>query len=258
MRLRYALPLLLLLLVAALAACAPASLADSRLDAATAGRLRLADAAGTVWRGSGVLADATGNWRVPLAWRASPLAALRGVAEIELEPRARRAANGGVAETPLMPQGRIVLNGGLTLGDLRLALPAAALAGLLPALAAIDAGGDLALDAPALRFDGRGGDGALSLRWERARVVVNGTLVDLGTVIVRLTPRASDVSGTLANEGGVLRITGDVAWTNGQLVANAALTPIAALPPAPAQALAAIGPADANGTVRVSWRGTLR
>ena len=40
-----------LLLLAAFAAFAPATLLDARLDAATQGHLRLADASGTVWSG---------------------------------------------------------------------------------------------------------------------------------------------------------------------------------------------------------------
>lgn len=241
MRLRVALPLLLLLLVAAFLAFAPASLADARLAAATSGRLRLADATGTVWHGAGVLTDAHGMWRLPLAWRASPLAALRGVAEVDLVPRGRFVANGGVA-----------------VSDLRVSLPAAALAGVLPSVPAVDTGGDLLLDAPAFRFDGRGGDGALSLRWDRARAVVNGTLLDLGDVTARVTSRENGLAGTFTGEGGALRVAGEFAWSNGQANANATLTPVGPLPPEIALALSAIGPADGNGAVRAAWRGTLR
>jgi general secretion pathway protein N len=240
-KLRVALPILLILIVAAFAALAPASLADSRLDAATGGRLRLADATGTVWRGAGVLTDARGAWRLPLAWGASPLAALRGVVDVDL-----------------VPQGRFVANGGVALSDLRLALPASALASVLPSVPAVDTGGDLLLDAPAFRFDGRNGDGAVSLRWDRARVVVNGALVDLGNVTARLTPREAGVGGTVSSEGGALRVAGDFVWSDGRASANATLTPVRPLPPEIAQALTAIGPADANGAVRVTWRGTLR
>jgi general secretion pathway protein N len=240
-RLRVALPILFLLIVAAFLAFAPASLADARLAAATDGRVRLADATGTVWRGAGVLTDAHGTWRLPLAWRASPLAALRGVADVDLAP-----------------QGRLVANGGVAVNDLRVSLPAAALAGVLPSVPAVDTGGDLLLDAPAFRFDGRGGDGALSLRWDRARAVVNGSLLDLGDVTARVTPRENGLAGTLTGDGGALRVAGDFAWSNGQASVNATLTPVGSLPPEIARVLSAIGPADANGAVRASWRGTLR
>ena len=241
MRLRAALPLLFVLLVAAFAAFAPASLADARLDAATRGRLRLADATGTVWRGAGVLTDAHGTWRLPIAWRASPLAALRGVTDVDL-----------------LPQGHVVANGGVTVGDLRVSLPANALASVLPSVLAVDTGGDLLLEAPAFRFDGRGGDGAFLLRWDRARAIVNGALVDLGNVTARVAPRDAGLAGTLGSEGGTLRVAGEFAWSNGQASADATLTPAGPLPPEIVQALTSIGPADASGAVRLTWRGTLR
>ena len=43
------------LLAAALAVEAPAALLDRQLDTLTQGRLRVADATGTIWRGSGTL-----------------------------------------------------------------------------------------------------------------------------------------------------------------------------------------------------------
>lgn len=238
---RFTLPLLLLLLVAALAASAPATLLDARISALTAERLRIADAAGTVWRGSGVLTDARGAWGIPLAWRASPLAALRGVADVEF-----------------VPQGRIVANGGVTLTDVRVALPARVLAAGVPAAVAVEAGGELLLDAPAFRYDGRAGDGALTLRWDRARIVVNDALVDLGTVTTRVSSRGDGLAGTLSNEGGALRVAGDLTWSNGQASVNATLAPAGTLPPEIIQALRALGPADASGAVRVAWRGALR
>src|SRR5262245_44443627 len=91
--LRFALPVALALLVAAFVALAPATLADVRVAAASGGRLRLADTTGTVWRGSGTLTDAQGLWRIPLRWRVSPPGALRGVADVELEPSGRIVAN---------------------------------------------------------------------------------------------------------------------------------------------------------------------
>ncbi|HET9046494.1 MAG TPA: type II secretion system protein N [Casimicrobiaceae bacterium] len=241
MKARYAVPLFLLLVVIAAIALAPASLVDTTLRSATTGRLHLTDAAGTVWRGRGALTDASGTWQTPIAWRASPLAVLRGGIDVELSP-----------------QGRIVANGGVELRDLRVALPAVALGSALPAVPAIDLGGEVTLDAPLFRYDGRSGDGALALRWERARAVVNGTLVDLGNVTARVTPQGDGLAGVLANEGGVLRVAGNVALSNEKIVADAILTPAPGLPPAIAQALAALGPADASGAVRVSWRGAAK
>ena len=59
----------LVLLAAALAALAPATLIDARVAARTRDRVRLAEASGTVWSGEGTLADAAGRWRLPVSWR---------------------------------------------------------------------------------------------------------------------------------------------------------------------------------------------
>ena len=87
MRLRFALPVVLLLLVVAVAALAPARLVDARLAQATDGRLRLADAAGTVWRGEGIVTDARGALRLPVTWQLSPLAVLAGTAVFSVAPQ---------------------------------------------------------------------------------------------------------------------------------------------------------------------------
>src|SRR6478735_4670748 len=78
--------LVLVLLVAAFAMEAPATLLDRRIDGASGGVLRLADARGTVWAGRGTLADARGRWRLPLGWRADPLALLTGRLAVTLVP----------------------------------------------------------------------------------------------------------------------------------------------------------------------------
>jgi hypothetical protein len=232
---------MLLLLIAAFVALAPATLVDSLIASASERRFRLADATGTVWRGAGALTDASGAWRLPLAWHASPLAALRGAIDVELAPA-----------------GRIVANGGISLSDLRVALPARALASVLPSVPAIDTGGELLLDAPAFRYDGRSGDGALTLKWDNARAVVNGALVDLGSVNARVAPRGAELAGTLSNQGGALRVAGDFSASSDQVAFNGTLTPQASLPPDVARALSALGPADATGAIRVAWRGALR
>ena len=76
MRLRFALPVGLLLLVIAVAAFAPARLVDLQLAQASDGRLRLADAAGTVWRGDGIVTDARGALRLPVSLAALAAGAL--------------------------------------------------------------------------------------------------------------------------------------------------------------------------------------
>jgi len=93
----------LLSVVAVLASQAPASLADLALSQVTQGRVRLADARGTVWNGGGriVLADVADGRVVPgagavrtvagvvvpgvFAWRLSPWPLLVGVLDARIE-----------------------------------------------------------------------------------------------------------------------------------------------------------------------------
>src|SRR5258708_30998046 len=53
----------------ALLIMAPASLIDGRLDALSAGRLRLANASGTLWNGAGDVRVLPGNTGIPVSWR---------------------------------------------------------------------------------------------------------------------------------------------------------------------------------------------
>jgi general secretion pathway protein N len=241
-RLRFALPVGLLLLVVAVVALAPARLVDAQLVQATDGRLRLADAAGTVWRGDGVVTDARGALRLPVTWQLSPLALLKGTAALDVTP-----------------QGEIVAAGdGVSLRNVRIDVPARALDALATRGITAAFGGDLRLDAAAFRYDGRSGDGAVDLRWDRARVAFNGAIVDLGTITARMTPRGADLTGTFTSTGGALRSAGDVVFANGEFGITATLTPAGPLPPELMLLLGALGRADANGAIRVAWRGVLR
>ena len=78
------------LLLGAIAAFAPASLIDRRLAAVSSAKLRMADAAGTVWNGTGILTDATGSWRVHVGWSVSALALARGSVQRDAASRRRR------------------------------------------------------------------------------------------------------------------------------------------------------------------------
>src|SRR5436305_11827644 len=70
------------LVVAAFALLAPVSLLDRQIVSATEGRVRLAAASGTVWRGSGIVSDAQGRWRTPIAWRVDAWPLLRGALSV--------------------------------------------------------------------------------------------------------------------------------------------------------------------------------
>ena len=68
---------LLLLLALAVVAEAPATLVDRQLDASTHGRLRIAEAAGTVWNGSGALVVLPYGSHIPVSWHIDALPLLR-------------------------------------------------------------------------------------------------------------------------------------------------------------------------------------
>ena len=200
MRLSAGLVVAIVLTLVALAALAPATLVDRRLAAATDGRFRIASAGGTVWRGRGALTDARGTWQLPVAWHASPLALARGALALDFGP----VPDSGAV------QGQLLLTGsGAELRNLRALIPAQALASFAPDNVVGTLAGAIAVDAPALRYDGGTVEGAADFRWDRARVAINGSAVDLGTVTVRIAPRGQDLAGTLANTGGALGVAGD-------------------------------------------------
>ena len=68
-----------ILLAAALIIEAPATLLDRRVADLTDGRIRIAAATGTVWRGAGELTLLPDGVRIPIAWRLEPMPLLRGV-----------------------------------------------------------------------------------------------------------------------------------------------------------------------------------
>lgn len=234
----------LVLLVLAFAALAPASLLDARIASMTRDRVRLADAAGTVWTGSGVLSDAQGRWRMPLAWQVSVPAALRGALRVELTPDARSTARGVLSAA----------DSTLDLSSLHVELPAAALASVWTRPPVPRFEGVIVADAPSFRTDGTRVVGALDVRWDRARVGLAGVAVDLGTVEANAHPSAGGMTVSLRNSGGDVALSGEARTEGDALVLDATLTPAPTLP-APALALLrALGPATGDGSVQVTWR----
>ena len=232
--------------IVALAAFTPATFADRIITASTAGRLRLADADGTLWHGRGNISDARGAWRVPIGWTLSPAALLRGAVAVQFEP----LADGGG------PRGNITLReNAIELRDLSLTFPAAAAPRVLADATPVELGGDIVVVAPALRYDmGGSGDGALDARWERARLAWNDAALDLGTVSAHLVPRGRDLAGAITNIGGMARVDGDIALAADSATVRLTIAPGPAAPPAIARAIAALGTPDPNGGVRLQWR----
>jgi len=241
--------ILLVALAAAVVAFLPATLVDGRLAAVTAGKLRVADASGTVWNGRGALTDAAGAWRMPFTWRVSPLDVLRGQREVTLLPPAGASA----------PRGVIGQRGdGVEVRDLALEFPARALTAFFPTGIVPALGGMVSVTSPTMTFAGSQPAGTLDARWTGARIVAGDAIADLGTVRLAVTPRGNDLAGTLGNEGGNVRVQGTLSYTAPSLAVDATLTPAADAPPALLRLFASLGAQDSSGRARFVWRGNVR
>lgn len=236
------------LLLAAIAAFAPASLIDRRLSSIFSGKLRMSDAVGTVWNGSGILTDATGSWRMPVGWSVSVPALAREALRITLLPIAGAS-----------PRGTIDFGtGATTLRDVVIELPANVLTGALPGRAALVVGGNLTIAAAAFDWNGERGNGAMNVRWRDARLVAAGTTTDLGIVDIALEPQGNRLAGHIGNTGGDVRIDGTVTVAASAIGVDAEIAPLPATPPPVLRALAALGTPDSAGAVRIAWRGSPR
>lgn len=246
MRILGLLLLVVALLAGAIAWFAPASLADRAIETNSQGRLRLADTSGTLWSGSGTLTDATNTWRVPLRWTIPPRSLLAPMHELVLAP-----APGMELPTGVVGIGK---DSG-SLRDFAAEIPAQALGA---SLRGVTLGGTLTVRTAALDWNGSQATGSVAAQWRDARLAVGGAVANLGAVDVALAPDGNRLAGPLRNNGGDVRIDGTVSVTGRAVDVSATLAPTAGAPPHIALALAALGPPDANGNVRVAWRGMLQ
>jgi hypothetical protein len=244
---RAAVSLLIALVVAiAFAALAPATLVDGWLSSRTRDALRLAGAEGTVWHGRGIVSDRDGVFALPVAWRVDPWRAIGGDIAITL------VSQPGIA----VAQGGVVLNRrNATLDDVRVRLPAQAVRGASPKLVP-PLGGTLSLSIPSLRIgdEGRDAAGSANVRWSDARLALADTVVDLGQVHAELKLAGDALRGPIANDGGQVTIAGEV-QAGATVAVNLTLAPAPGASQQVSRALAVLGPPDATGAVRITWRG---
>ncbi len=191
-------------------ATAPASWADLALRRASLDRVRLADAAGTVWKGAGrlVLLDGTPGAEVasgfalpgPLQWELRPLALLAGVVDATL-------VMPGMAKP-------IRLNG--SLGEWRVEagavdLPSAELSRLGSPWNTIQPSAQLALRWDALTIRETGFEGRIAI--DLANVSSAMTPVrPLGSYRVDVLANGRDVDLKLATLSGALNLQGSGRW----------------------------------------------
>jgi hypothetical protein len=237
------------LLAAALLVAAPASLLDVRLAAISSDRVRIVNATGTLWRGSGDLIASGSNVREHIAWRLEPWALLRG------ETR-------GTITTDVDRSGNFVFsNSRIEVDGLDWAIPMEALlrAAGAPGLIAA-AGGDFDIHVDRFIRDDETFDIALAAQWRNASLPALGPFarVMLGDVSVEMSGRGREVSGPLTNTGGEVEIAGTVTAVAGATPrVEASLRPRAGIDRDRAATLAAalstLGQPDARGGYRIAW-----
>lgn len=233
----------LALLAFAIGAFVPASMIDARVAARTGGALRIADTQGTVWRGRGVLTASDGSWRMPLAWRLAPSPLVRGVVDVTLYP---------LDAVTDAPRGHVQLAQGRVRADqLVLRLPARALLTPLGSDAML-AGGDITLRADEIALARTGSNGGALAEWRNARLLIPGRpVLDLGTVTARVGVSGNDLAGPIASRGGQVSVSGEIVLGDARVSLSLELAPEASAGSGVRAALAALGPTDARGAVRL-------
>jgi general secretion pathway protein N len=193
--------------VGALIFWAPATLIDARLARASEGRLRLAEAQGSLWSGAGwiEIREAEGRAGIAkrVAWRVLPTSLLRGrlVAEVELDQ--------AVEPFPVtMSLSSIeILQAGIT-------LPAAALGLGMPKLAPFRLTGDVLVKIPRLSLERGRVDGNATLQWRAAGSALT-PVSPLGDYEVQFKAAGRAMQAALSTLEGPLQLDGKGAWSNG-------------------------------------------
>ena len=191
----------------ALIAMAPATLLDAGLQRASHGRLRLAEARGTLWSGSGQIEirDAGGRSGVAksLSWRVVPESLLRAhlVCEVELDQSARR-----IPVTLTLSR--------IELENADISLPATVLGLGVPKLAPLGLTGDVLIHVASLSIAREAMEGNATLQWRAAGSTL-APVWPLGDYEIRLDSEGMTVHAFLRTIEGPLQLDGKGSWTQG-------------------------------------------
>lgn len=191
-----------------LIATAPATLIDSRMEQASSGGLRLVDARGTLWSGTGQIEIRDANRRSgiakSIAWRIRPAYLLRGKLRYEV------ALDHAVKRFPVtISLSRIEVT------DADLNLPAAALGLGVPKLAALGLSGDMQLHIARLAFARGSVQGNATLKWQGAGSAFT-RISPLGDYELRLEGKGAAVQASLRTLQGPLQLDGQGEWASGR------------------------------------------
>lgn len=218
---------------------APATLLDAALQQASEGRLRLAEAQGSLWSGAGQIeirdpggraggradgkfAGKTGISK-SLAWRLLPASLLGGhlVCEIQL----------GQTGKPINVTASFSR---IEITDADIDLPATALGLGVPKLAALGLTGDVALHVAQLSIGKKGIQGNATLQWRSAGSALT-SVSPLGDYELRLEDDGAAVHASLRTLQGPLQLDGQGSWASDN---RPAFLATARIPPQHVQQLA--------------------
>ena len=197
----------LLAYILALIATAPATLADAGLQRVSEGRLRLVEAQGTLWSGTGQLEirDTGGHTGLAkrLVWRLQPDASLpaRITYEVELDPGSR-------------PFTVTAFWSRIEIEHADISLPALALGLGLPKLAPLELTGGMNLKISNLSIGRDAARGSAILQWRAAGSALS-PVSPLGDYELRLEGQGSGARATLHTLAGPLQLDGQALWASG-------------------------------------------
>jgi hypothetical protein len=210
-----------------LIATAPASLIDAGLQQASEGRLRLAEAHGTLWSGTGHVEVRDRMRRSGVAkritWEVLPAYLLRGQlrCEVGLDRTDKRFP---VTISPAR----------IELADADIDLPAAALGLAVPKLAPLGLSGDVLLHVARVSFGRSAIQGNATLQWRGAGSALT-RVSPLGDYELRFEGEGAAVRASLRTVRGPLQLDGQGSWASG---GNPAFLGTARIPPEHLQQLA--------------------
>ena len=185
-----------------LLATLPAAVLAPQVEAATSGKARLENAAGTVWDGSARVV--VSGRHIPFTldevrWRFLPARLLAGRAAFAVQARVRELrAEGEASRSPLAWR----------VDGLRAAGDASALVALAPLATAWQPSGTLAIEAQQFTWDGERATGGATIDWQDAALALSAVR-PLGSWRVQATTEGAAVKVALATTKGPLRLAGN-------------------------------------------------
>ena len=224
---------------------APATLVDRGLRDASDGRMRLAQASGTVWSGAGRLQTRDPRGRAGLnegvRWRLLRFNPLRAQLVLRVE------LDSGLRAFPVS-----ISWSGLEVAGAEFQLPAVAMGHLLPQLAPLGLRGEAHVQIPRLAFSDNSVSGGAALQWRGAGSALT-PVSPLGDYELRVEAGGPDGRSTLTTLRGPLQLDGHGSWRLGSkplFVATARMPPLLRPQLAPFLRLVAVEQGDGS----FEWR----